>query len=407
MSLINEVKNRRHSVWAQAQRYLDDAEKSGRGFNAEADATWTRYMAELDQFDQHLGELERDESRNASADVVRAKYRPAAPDAAGQSELDRQFRNAILRNDTAPIDVTWHGRSGVQPGIERRDLTTTGLRGTTFWNVLERHLVEGSAILAAGATLITTDSGEPLKVPKSTANSAATIITEGSTITESDPTLGTADLLAHKYAFRVQITRELAEDASFDVASYLAAQAGDALANGAGAHFVTGAGTTEPTGIITGATLGKTGSTGVAGAFTADNLIDLYHSVAEPYARSASAAWLMANATLGAVRKLKDPATGVYLFDVNAPAGTGASGSLLGRPVFVDPTVPAVALSAKSVLFGDVSRYWVRSVRGLRFERSDHAAWSTDQIDFRAVWRADGNLVDTSGAVKHFSGAAT
>ena len=287
-------------------------------------------------------------------------------------------------------------------------MTTTGsgMVGITFHNRLVSHMVDNSAILAAGATMLQTESGETYKVPKSTAFSTAAIVAEGGTITESDPTLGSVSLSAYKYGFIVQVSSELAEDAAFDLLGYLAEQAGTAIGNGFGAHAITGTGTGQPRGITIDTTVGVTGGTAVVGAFTADNLIDLYHSVAEPYARSSSAAWLMRNATLGAVRKLKD-SQNRYLFDINAPAGSGASGTLLGRPVYADPNVAAVALNAKSVVFGDLSKYWVRQVGGLRFERSDEFAFSTDLVTFRALARLDGSLIDTTGACKHFVGGAS
>jgi len=59
-----------------------------------------------------------------------------------------------------------------------------------------------------------------------------------------------------------------------------------------------------------------------------------------------------------------------------------------------DPFMPAVAGSAKSVVFGDFSQYFIRMVGGVRFERSDDFAFSTDLVSFRAIIRADGNLMN-------------
>lgn len=139
-----------------------------------------------------------------------------------------------------------------------------------------------------------------------------------------------------------------------------------------------------------------TGATTVGGAFSADNLIDLTASIAEPYARSNASAWLMRNASLAAVRKLKNPVTGDYLFSLDVVPGSGASGTLLGRPVFVDPNVAPIGTSAKSVIFGDLSKYWVRQVRGIRFERSEEFKFDYDVVSFRAIARLDGATTDTN-----------
>ena len=167
---------------------------------------------------------------------------------------------------------------------------------------------------------------------------------------------------------------------------------------------MTGTGSSQPAGIVTNATLGVTGGTTVSGAFTADNLIDLYHSVIAPYRRSPSCAWLMRDATLASLRKLKDT-TNQYLWQPGLTLG--APDTLLGKPVYTDPNVAAVALSAKSVLFGDISRYFVRLAGGVRFERSDDYAFGNDLVSFRCLVRGDGLLVDQTGAVKYFQGGAS
>lgn len=414
MSLINDLQARRRSIWHEAQALLERAEREKRDLNAAEESSWQQMNADLDALDDNIRKMQASEQRGRDTAEAFARLGVDVPTnrsvSTADADVDLAFRNAILNNDSRPIEVhAVNRRSGFQPGLERRDLLTTsgsGLLGTTFHDRLISHMVDSAAILAAGATVLQTETGETYKVPKSTAFSTASITTEGSAITESDPTLGSVSFSAYKYGFITQVSYELAQDSAFDLLGFLAQQAGTAIGNGFGAHAITGTGSSQPRGITIDTTLGVTGGTGVTGAFTLDNLIDLYHSVPEPYARSRSAGWLMRNATLGAVRKLKD-SQNRPIFSIDAPAGSGASGTLMGRPVYADPTMPAVALSAKSVVFGDLSKYWVRQVGGIRFQRSDEFAFNQDLATFRAVARLDGALVDTTGAVKHFSGAAT
>ncbi|GLZ13669.1 hypothetical protein Acsp04_39040 [Actinomadura sp. NBRC 104425] len=412
--------DQRQRLWEQMKALADRASAERRDLTAEEDQTWGRLSRDMDDIDERLQAEQRRamRDRDSQETIARIQGQPATRGVPSLADagLVEEFRHRIRTRSREPIDIRWDSpRSGYQPGIERRDLLTTtgsGLTGTTFYGTLLEHMVEGSAILAAGATLITTGTGERLAVPRTTAMSTASIVAEGAQIPESDPTLGSVVLEAYKYGFTVQISNELANDATFDLLGYLAREAGTAIANGAGAHFVAGTGTGQPNGVVGAATTGKTGATGVNGAFTAEDLIDLYHSVAEPYARSSAAAWLMNNSTLGAVRKLRDDSggtagTGGFLFDITPPPGSGAVGTLLGRPVYVDPNVPAVAPGAKAILFGDFSRYWVRQVGAVRFERSDDYAFDRDLVTFRALWRADGDLIDTTGAVKAFVGGAS
>ena len=84
----------------------------------------------------------------------------------------------------------------------------------------------------------------------------------------------------------------------------------------------------------------------------------------------------------------------------------GQPDMLLGKPVATDPNVAAAGNSAKSVLFGDFSAFWVRLAGGVRFERSDDFAFSSDLVTFKVVARADGMTVDQTGAIKAFVGVS-
>jgi HK97 family phage major capsid protein len=399
----------RRQTWAAARAILDTAQAEGRDLTAAEQVSWDRANVDLDNLDARLRDLQDREARTAATERAFAGLGvsvPNGPATGADRDVDLAFRDAVLNNERRPIEVEPTGvRSGTQPGIERRDLSSSGFVPSSFYSRVLMHAVDSSAVLAAGATVIATPAGGDYKVPRSTADASAAIISEGGTVTESDPTLGTVTLGAYKFGFSVQVTNELATDSTFDLVGYLAEMSGRAIANGFGAYAVTGTGSSQPAGVVTGATLGVTGGTSVAGAFTGDNLIDLYHSLPEPVARARAAGWLMKNGTLGAVRKLKD-SQNRYLFEVDVPPGSGASGTLLGRPVYADPNVAAVATSAKSVVFGDFSRYFVRLAGPLRFERSDEVGFLNDLITFRALARIDGAVVDASG-FKYFAGGAS
>jgi HK97 family phage major capsid protein len=278
---------------------------------------------------------------------------------------------------------------------------------TSFYDQLIAHLIETSGVLQAGPTVLNTSSGESLQIPKTLTHSSAAIVTEAGTIATSEPTFGQITLGAYKYGDLLQVSRELVADTGVDLEGYLAMQVGRALGNALGAHLVTGTGTGQPRGIVTDATTGVTGSTGQVGAFNSDNLIDLMFSVIAPYRASSSCGWIVKDSTLAAIRKMREGAgTGQYLWQPGLQAGV--PDTLLGKPIRTDPNVAAPALSAKSVIFGDISQYFVRLVGGgIRFEQSNDFAFNTDLITYRAILRADAALVDLTGAVKVFAGAGT
>ena len=181
-------------------------------------------------------------------------------------------------------------------------------------------------------------------------------------------------------------------------------QAGRAVGNLVGQGLVVGTGSGQPTGITTLTSLGVTSATGVAGAPTFDNVINLFYSVIPQYRNAASASFVTNDTTIGVLRTLKDSQQR-YLWQPGLTEGT--PDTILGKPVIQEVWMPATGVNNKSILFGDLSAYFARVVNGIRFEQSRDYAFNTDQVTFRCILRADGTLIDQTGAVKHFVGAAT
>lgn len=396
MQILTKLLEQRANVWEQAKAHLDTVEAEGREFTGEADETWTRYNSELDNLDARIAEVQQIAEREKQADEARALSddlaRRAVPEApAVKTDADR-LRD-LVTGEARSVDFRF------QPG-ESRDLSKlsagAGLNTvpTSFLPRLYEHLIESSAIRQTNVTVLNTDSGEALQIPKTSGYSTASLIAEAGAITESDPSFGQVTLDAFKYAILVQVSSELLTDTGVDLLGFLAQQGGRALGNGSGTHFVSGDGSGKPNGIVTASTLGKTAAS--ATAITTDELIDLFYSVIHNY--RVNGTWMMKDATVAVVRKLKD-STNQYLWSPGLIAGE--VDTLLGRPVVVDPNMPANTTGLKSVIFGDFSTYYIRDVNGVRVERSDDYAFANDLATFRFILRTDGDLVDTTGAVKH------
>lgn len=398
---IKRLREQRANTWEQAKALLDAAANERRELTPEEDASYRKMSEELDQIAERVKDMEAAEQRQKDAAEAMERLLGAPVETRAESE-DEALR-AFLKGETRAFDLRPTGK------VNYRDLTKgTATAGgntvpTSFYNQLIAHLIEVSGVLMAGPTVLNTDSGESIEIPVTTTHSSAAIVAEGAGITESDPAFAKRTLGAFKYGVLIQVSRELLDDTGVDLEGYLAMQAGRALGNAFGAHLVTGTGTAQPTGVITSAPTGVTGGAGVAGAFTGDNLIDLFYSVIAPYRNSASAGWLMRDASLATARKIKD-SQGQYIWQPGLQAG--APDLLLGKRVNTDPNVAAVALGAKSVAFGDFAAYFVRQVNGVRFERSDEFAFNSDLVTFRALLRGDGVTADQTGAIKVFTGNA-
>jgi hypothetical protein len=137
---------------------------------------------------------------------------------------------------------------------------------------------------ASGYTVLNTASGEEIKVPVQSTFSTATATAEAAAFAVNNPTTTSFGLKAYKFGTLVTISRELLQDSGIDIEAFIARQAGNDLGRIINEKLAVGAGSTEPTGIVTASGSGITGGTAVGGAFTTDNLIDLVHSVDSAYA---------------------------------------------------------------------------------------------------------------------------
>lgn len=418
--LIRDLIEKRANAWEQAKALHETAHAESREFTAEETQTWERLNGEMNALGSRVKELE--ELHNAEQEMSEQRARFAnvitAPEGrSGDGDLEERVR-AFLRGESRALEfrLTGDAKRDVHNRLrvtEQRDLSklTAGAGAATvptgFVARLYEHLVEESAVRRTGAAVLTTDSGESLLVPKTTTHPTAALVAEAAALAESDPVFAQVTLGAFKYGVLVQVSSELITDTGVDLLGYLARQCGLALGRASGAHFVTGTGTaggggTQPEGVMTNITAGKTGATGQTTTVTTDDLIDLYHSLVSGY--RTRGVWLTLDASLAKIRKLKDT-TNQFLWQPGLTLG--APDLLLGRPVVTDPNVAAMAANAKSIAFGDFEAYYtIRDVSSLRFERSDDFAFANDLVSFRALIRTDGRVIDTT-AVKSYVNSAT
>ncbi len=142
---------------------------------------------------------------------------------------------------------------------------------------------------------------------------------------------------------------------------------------------------------------------------TYEDLVDLEHSVDPIYRAGPSVGFMLHDSTLKELRKLKDN-NGRPIFVPGYEEGNpgGAPDRLLNRPIYISQEMPAMGANAKSILFGDFSRYLIREVMDLTlFRMADSNFIRNGRIGFVAFNRLGGNLIDVGGAVKAYQNSAT
>jgi len=239
--------------------------------------------------------------------------------------------------------------------------------------VIERLM--GMTVVRGRAFVMNT-SRDSVEIPVATGgDSQYTSAVRGTWVDESPTaggaatnlTFGMEKIAVNTYMAETFLSRNLIEDAAFDLANYLAIKFAEAAAVDEDNSFLVGDGVGKPQGLLPGSanTLSLTAAaSGNASTLTWDGLIELAYSIDAQYRMRA--AWIMEKASAKIIRKLKD-GEGQYLWEPNNQAGQPAE--LLGFPVLEQEIMPTVAAGAFPILFGDLQGYNIVDRVGMTVER--------------------------------------
>jgi HK97 family phage major capsid protein len=239
-------------------------------------------------------------------------------------------------------------------------------------------------IVRSLATIIDTLSDRDIPIDES--DGTAYWEGEGEDDTEGDETLKAVTLGAFKAVRMVKVSEELLEDSMFPLEPFISRKFARSVGALEEASFISGNGVKRPLGLTVSAAIGKT--TAANNAITADELLDLYHSLKSAY--RAKGSFILNDATALVIRKLKNAVSGDYMWQPGLQANQ--PDRLLGRPVYTSSYMPVIAVSAKVILFGDISFYFIGQRGGFRFRRLDERYIDKGLIGFRGTERVDGKL---------------
>jgi HK97 family phage major capsid protein len=295
---------------------------------------------------ERLGALDTalTEIRGRVQQVETVQRRPGAAASPEQlQELERRAFDAFIRGRPLGAEE--------QRSLRVSDDTAGGyLAPDQFVAELLRNIVQFSPVRSVAR--VAPIGGPAALLPKRTGGMTATWVGEVDDRTETTVTFGQNRYPVAEIAAYVDVSNAMLEDSAFDVAAELSFEFAEEFGKKEGSAFVTGTGQLKPMGFMSDPGLAYTPGTD-ASAVKADGIIDLYHALAPAY--RANATWAMNSATLGAVRKLKDPGTSAYLLIqgglANAPQTT-----LLGRPVIECPDMPDISGNAFPIAFGDFNQ---------------------------------------------------
>jgi HK97 family phage major capsid protein len=376
---------------ANELRSLDVA-AADREFTAEETQNETRMHDEIGRLDAVIaGGLDALAKSNALADAVAGLEDRSGEAPVGESAavLEMRALEAFVSGESKEMHFAPETRAAIQ-----NSNTGSNIVPVTLYNEIIKTAIERSSAVAALAKVINTASGEQINVPTRAGIPTAALVAEGGTYTKSDGTYGTLALNAYKYGFISQVSQELVNDAAFNVAAEVAEMGGDAIAAALGTAFLTGDGSAKPEGALQKAISGTFAS---ATLITGDEILDVVHSLKQPY-RNGSV-FVVADSTVKLLRKLKG-SDGQYIWQDSLVAG--APSNLAGYPVYTEFGMPAAATGLKSVLFGNLGRGMiVRFSQGVSVVRSDEYGFDSDLVSWKWSVRADSGITDGNAFVTY------
>lgn len=423
MADIKELREKMATLATNARSKFDeitDKTKEDRAteITAEFDAMMTEHgqlsatlerELKLEEIDRRAKEV--DLARRPSGEPIDVNGSQGDDEPTAYREAFRQYMQAQGNIGQLPEEVRNVLGAGYS-NIEQRAQTTTAAAGgysipDEMMGGLVRSMLSWGPMYSEDlCTVITTAGGASLPIPTvdDTAVTAGAH-TEGSTLTDDggkDVTFAQKTLNAWAFDTEwLRVSKELADDSSLAMETLLSDLLGERLGRISNLQLTTGTGSSAPNGIVTASTQGKVAAS--ASAVTADELLDLYHSVDPAYRGSPKSRIMFNDAMLLSLQKLKD-GQGNYLI-TEMPDGSGRLRiGAVAIPYTINQAMAGVAVNAKTIVYGDFSKYLIRKVGApLIGAISDKDFWPGYGV--AGYIRFDGELADTA-AIKHLAMAA-
>lgn len=382
----NELRTKRARIWEEAKAFLDSHRDENGILNGEDNEVYDRMEQDIVNLGKEIDRQERADALDRELIAPTAAPLTSKPDntraemktGRASDEYRKNFWDAMRSKFPNPAVV-----NALQVGTE-----TEG--GYLVPDEFERTLVEAleeENFFRRIATVIHSNSGDR-KIPVVASKGSAAWIDEEGTYGESDDAFGQISLGAYKLGTLIKVSEELLNDSAFPLEPYITREFARRIGTKEEEAFFTGDGAGKPTGILAAAGGADIGVTTTGASITADDVIDLYYSLRVPYRKKAK--WIMNDATVNALRKLKDT-TGQYLWEPSLVAGT--PNKILGCEVITSPFMPGIAAGEKSIAFGDFSYYWIADRTGRTFKRLNELYAATGQVGFIGNQRVDGKLI--------------
>lgn len=376
---VQELIEKRAKVWETAKNFVDTHEDKNGNLSAEDKETYSRMEAEIEELTNSIERQQRAERREqelskpVNSPITGKPYKDEPQGEVKTGRASDEYKKAML---TALRSNFRQVSNILQEGV---DADGGYLVPEEYDHRLIDVLTEEN-IMRGIATKITT-SGEH-KINIAATKPAAAWIEEGGALSFGDATFDQKILDAHKLHVAIKITEELLYDNAFGLENYIITEFGKALANAEEDAFLNGDGVGKPTGIFDKTKGGESIGT-LTAALKSDDILDLIYKLKRPYRKNAS--FIMNDATLAQIRKLKDN-NGQYLWQPSYQANE--PDKILGYNIRTSAFAPTDAIA-----FGDYKYYNIGDRGSRSFKQLNELFAGNGMIGYVAKERVDGLLI--------------
>ena len=376
---VQELIEKRAKVWETAKNFVDTHEDKNGNLSAEDKETYSRMEAEIEELTNSIERQQRAERREqelskpVNSPITGKPYKDEPQGEVKMGRASDEYKKAML---TALRSNFRQVSNVLQEGV---DADGGYLVPEEYDHRLIDVLTEEN-IMRGIATKITT-SGEH-KINIAATKPAAAWIEEGEALSFGDATFEQKILDAHKLHVAIKITEELLYDNAFGLENYIITEFGKALANAEEDAFLNGDGVGKPTGIFDKTKGGESIGT-LTAALKSDDILDLIYKLKRPYRKNAS--FIMNDATLAQIRKLKDN-NGQYLWQPSYQANE--PDKILGYNIRTSAFAPTDAIA-----FGDYKYYNIGDRGSCSFKQLNELFAGNGMIGYVAKERVDGLLI--------------
>lgn len=417
METLKELAEKRFGLYEKNKALLGRAESEGRPLNSEERSEYDKRDKEIDVLSDTIKERTDDQNRKQRLDALGAEMdrplqrsvgNPIKPESKSEelSEIDwgrgGKVNLAEVEEENPQLAASLRERSSSKYSRGFRHYLRTGNRQraeqlglvvgddprggytapTGFLSNFIKFLDDASTIRGLATVLPPTNlkSVGMLSYDTDYADADWSAEIPASAYTEDAAArFGKRELTPHLFAKLVKSSRKMLQNSTLAVEQFVGQRGAYKFAITENKAYLTGSGSQRPLGMFTASADGISTSRDTTCAsttvFTADELIDVQHSVKDAYRMKGS--WIVSRTFRKMCRKLKD-GNGNYLMVMNTASGLD---TLLERPLVVDENAPSTFTTGQYIaIFGDISFYYIQDGISLEVQRLDELYAAQNQV---------------------------